>query len=68
MRPVLRSLGAVPFALLLAALALPPPTGAQPVPDHFKCYKVTDAQAKASYTAEIDGLPSGKCPFRLLLR
>ena len=26
------------------------------VPDHLKCYKIKDSQAKASYTATLDGL------------
>ena len=31
------------------------PTGAQ-VPDHLKCYKVKDPQAKTTYTADLAGL------------
>src|SRR5262249_47621098 len=38
-----------PFLLVVAAQA-------QPVADHLKCYKVKDAQAKASYTADLGGL------------
>ena len=44
------------LAALIAALACPALVGAQPVPDHLKCYKVKDSQAKAAYTAEVDGL------------
>jgi hypothetical protein len=30
--------------------------GAQPVPDHLKCYKVKDPAPRASYTADLGGL------------
>ncbi len=44
-------------AVGLAALCLTwvAPTGAQ-VPDHLKCYKIKDPQAKATYTADLGGL------------
>jgi len=40
----------------LLALQLSVLAGAQPVADHLKCYKVTDPQAKAAYTADLGGL------------
>ncbi len=45
-------------AVGLAALCLTwvAPGAAQPVPDHLKCYKIKDPQAKASYTANLGGL------------
>src|ERR1051326_7170463 len=43
-------------ALLIVALALATPSGAQPVPDHLKCYKAKDSQPKAAYTADVSGL------------
>jgi len=43
-------------ALLIAAVTLATPVGAQPVPDHLKCYKAKDSAPKASYTADLGGL------------
>jgi hypothetical protein len=40
----------------LAALLLLPSSPRAQVPDHLKCYKVKDTQAKAQYTATLDGL------------
>src|SRR5690242_16359123 len=45
------TLGALVAPLLLVVAAQ-----AQPVPDHLRCYKVKDSQAKASYTADVGGL------------
>ena len=47
---------------LLVALVVPlsmmwlPATGAQPIADHLKCYRVKDSQKKTKYTATLDGL------------
>jgi len=43
-------------AALITTLTLVFSTGAQSVPDHLKCYKVRDPQARATYTADLDGL------------
>jgi hypothetical protein len=43
-------------AFLALSLAVQSPALAQPVPDHLKCYKIKDPQAKASYTADLGGL------------
>ena len=40
-------------ALCLTSVA---PGAAQPVADHLQGYKLKDPQAKASYTANLDGL------------
>ncbi len=55
MRRVLRCRSAVPSAVLIATLMLSDPVGAQPT-DHLVCYKVKDSQAKATYTADVQGL------------
>src|SRR6266404_2148226 len=44
------------FVALIAALTLTTLAGAQPVPDHLKCYKIKDPQAKTTYTADLGGL------------
>ncbi len=52
------------LAVGLGALCLTwvAPGAAQPVADHLKCYKVKDPQAKAAYTATLDGLtPEAGC-------
>jgi type 1 fimbria pilin len=38
------------------ALSLIWAASAAAIPDHLKCYKVKDSQAKASYTANVEGL------------
>ena len=48
MRRILFALG---FAALMTLAA-----SAQTVPDHLKCYKVKDPQAKTTYTADLGGL------------
>jgi Protein of unknown function (DUF1566) len=48
---------AVPMRRLVAVLAvLLSVAGAHAQSDHLACYKVRDSQAKAKYTADIDGL------------
>ncbi len=51
MKPALCALG---LAVLTLTWGLP--TGAQPVADHLKCYKVMDPQTKTTYTADLGGL------------
>jgi hypothetical protein len=43
-------------ALIILALGLASSASAQSVADHLRCYKVKDPQAKAAYTADLDGL------------
>src|SRR5713226_336334 len=52
-QPMKRTLWVVGLAAL--CLTWVAPTGAQ-VPDHLKCYKVKDPQAKAKYRADLGGL------------
>jgi hypothetical protein len=40
----------------LALLALGTSADTQPVADHLQCYKITDPQAKGTYTADVGGL------------
>jgi hypothetical protein len=47
------------LAALVAPLLLAVAAQAQPVADHLRCYKVKDAQPKASYTADVGGLAAG---------
>ena len=66
MRAILRSFGVVPSAILIAALALPSPAAASPVPDHLKCYKAKDNIPKAVYTADLNGLaPETGCMIKV---
>src|SRR5262245_8871690 len=44
------------IAALVASIALAVAAGAQPIPDHLKCYKVKDTAPKATYTADLGGL------------
>src|SRR5437899_631804 len=39
-----------------ALLTITTTTLAQPTPDHLKCYKFKDTQAKQTYTADLTGL------------
>jgi len=43
-------------AVLITALTLAIPAGAQPVPDHLECYKIKDPAPHVSYTADLGGL------------
>jgi hypothetical protein len=53
--------------IVSAAVVLALATGAHAqVPSHLKCYKIKDAQAKAKYTADVNGLtPEAGCQVKV---
>jgi hypothetical protein len=53
------------FAAMAVSVFLAAPAVAQ-VPDHLKCYKIKDPQAKATYTADLGGLvPEPGCTVKV---
>src|SRR5688572_525219 len=53
-------------AMVMAAMGPARMALSQPVADHLKCYKVKSPEAKATYTADLNGLtPESGCVIRV---